>query len=221
MPIDVPPDRIPMSQKERDVLKILHAVLEGERTQAEAARLLDLSTRQVRRIQRKLEAGGDQALVHGLRGRPSNRRLDEALRQSILDAYRARYPDFGPTFACEKLAEEGLAVCPQTLRRWLMAEGLWQGKRRRDPHRSRRPRRACFGELVQLDASVHDRLEGRGEDRVLITLIDDATSRLRARCDPSGTVPAQPAAQQVHVGPPSCRRGRSGPGRSWWRRRSC
>src|SRR5438105_1241551 len=100
MSIDVPmPDRIPMSQKERDALKVLHAVLQGERTQAEAARLLDLSTRQVRRLQRKLQAGGDAALVHGLRGKPSNRRLDEALRLSVLEAYRARYADFGPTLA--------------------------------------------------------------------------------------------------------------------------
>jgi hypothetical protein len=190
MPIDVPPDRIPMSQKERDVLKILHAVLEGERTQAEAARLLDLSTRQVRRIRRKLEAGGDEALVHGLRGRPSNRRLDEALRRSVLEAYRARYPDFGPTFASEKLAEEGLAVGPQTLRRWLMAEGLWQPKRRRDPHRSRRPRRACFGELVQMDASNHDWLEGRGDELVLISMIDDATNSTLARFYPAGTTEA-------------------------------
>lgn len=130
-------DRTPMSQKERDVLKIMHGVLNGERTQAEAARLLKISVRQVRRIQRKLEAGGDQALVHGLRGQPSNHRLKPTLRQEVLRAYRCRYPDFGPTFACEKLAEEGLVVCPQTLRRWLLEEGLWQRQRRRDPHRSR------------------------------------------------------------------------------------
>ena len=79
MPIDVPtPDRIPMSQRERDVLKVLHTVLSGERTQAEAARLLGLSTRQVRRLQRKLQASGDQAVVHGLRGRPSNHQPDAA-----------------------------------------------------------------------------------------------------------------------------------------------
>ena len=85
MSIDVlTPDRIPMSQKERDVLKILHAVLRGERTQAEAARLLGLSTRQVRRLQRTLEAGGDAALVHGLRGKPSNHQPDPELRQAVL-----------------------------------------------------------------------------------------------------------------------------------------
>ena len=181
------PDRITMSQKERDVLKIMHAVLRGERTQAEAARLLDLSTRHVRRIQRRLQAQGDAALVHGLRGKPSNHQPDSQLRQAVLAAYRQHYADFGPTFASEKLAEQGLQVGAQTLRRWLIAEGLWQRQRRRDPHRSRRQRRACFGELVQMDASIHDWLEGRGEEVVLISMIDDATSRTLARFYTAGT----------------------------------
>jgi hypothetical protein len=166
----------------------MHAVLRGERTQAEAARLLDKSTRQVRRIQRRLQADGDAALVHGLRGRPSNHQPDPQLRQAVLAAYRLRYADFGPTFASEKLAREGLHVGAQTLRRWLIAEGLWQRQRRRDPHRSRRPRRACFGELVQMDASIHDWLEGRGPQVVLISMIDDATSRTLARFYEAGTV---------------------------------
>src|SRR5215468_7514962 len=191
MSIDVPtPDRIAMSQKERDALKVLHGVLRGERTQAEAARLLDLSTRQVRRLQRKLEAHGDAALVHGLRGQPSNHQADAELRRAVLEAYRQRYADFGPTFASEKLAGEGLVVCPQTLRRWLVTAGLWQPRRRRARHRCRRPRRACFGELVQMDASIHDWLEGRGEELVLISLIDDATSRTLARFYPAGTTEA-------------------------------
>jgi transposase len=191
MPIDVvAPDRIPMSQRERDLLKIMAPVLHGERTQAEAARLAGLSVRQVRRLQRQLEQGGDGSLVHRLRGRPSNRRLDAALRQQVLDTYRQRFADFGPTFACEKLAELGLRVSPDTLRRWLIAEGLWQRRRRREPHRSRRPRRACFGELVQIDASIHDWLEGRGADVVLVSMVDDATSRVRARFYPAGTVEA-------------------------------
>jgi transposase len=190
MPIDVVTDRIAMSQRERDLLKIMTPVLEDQRTQAEAARLADLSVRQIRRLQRKLEDGGDTALVHGLRGKPSNRRVDAQRRQQILDAYRQRFADFGPTFACEKLAELELHVSPDTLRRWLIAEGLWQRRRHREPHRSRRPRRACFGELVQIDASIHDWLEGRGETMVLINMIDDATSRVLARFYPSGTVEA-------------------------------
>src|SRR4051812_9659176 len=126
------PDRIEMSQRERDVLKVMQPVLQGERTQAKAAALLQITVRQVRRIQRKLEAGGDRAVVHGLRGKPSNHRPDARLKRKALAAYRANYPDFGPTFAAEKLAErDGLLVCPQTLRRWLIEEGLWSRKRRR------------------------------------------------------------------------------------------
>src|SRR5262245_17051274 len=114
-----------MSQKERDTLKVMHGVLASERTQAEAARLLRRSVRHVRRLQRKLEAAGDGALVHGLRGRPSNRQADPKLKAAVLKAYRQRYADFGPTMAAEKLAGEGLAVGVETLRRWLLAAGLW------------------------------------------------------------------------------------------------
>ena len=181
-------DRTPMSQHERDVMKVMHGVLQGERTQAEAARLLGLCVRQIRRIQAKLQVGGDAAVVHRLRGRPSNHQPDHALKAAALTAYRQRYPGFGPALASEKLAEEGLEVGPQTLRRWLITEGLWQRQRRREAHRSRRPRRDCFGELVQMDASIHDWLEGRGEEVVLITMIDDATSVVMARFYPAGTV---------------------------------
>jgi transposase len=190
MSIEVATDRIAMSQRERDLLKIMTPVLEGKRSQAEAARLADLSVRQVRRLQRKLEQDGDAALVHGLRGKPSNRRVDTPRRQQVLGMYRQRFGDFGPTFACEKLAELGLHVSPDTLRRWLIAEGLWERRRQREPHRRRRPRRSCFGELVQIDASIHDWLEGRGETLVLISMIDDATSRVLARFYPSATTEA-------------------------------
>jgi len=183
-------DRVEMSQRERDVLKVMQVVLDGKRTQAEAARLLKRSVRQIRRMQRKLEEGGDTALVHGLRGKPSNHQYQSTLRQQVLKAYRSRYHDFGPTLACEKLAEEKLHVGVETLRRWLLAEGLWERKRRRDPHRSRRPRRSCFGELVQMDASIHDWLEGRGETLVLITMIDDATGKVAAKFYHGGTVEA-------------------------------
>lgn len=171
-------DRISMSQHERDVLQVIQQVVAGTLTQVEAARLLRRSARQVRRLQVRLDAEGDRAVVHRLRGRPSNRRIDAAQRQKILAAYRRDYSDFGPTFASEKLAEQGLVVSPETLRQWLLAEGLWQRRRQRDPHRQRRPRRACFGELVQMDTSIHDWTEGRGEPMVLVNMIDDATSRV-------------------------------------------
>jgi hypothetical protein len=183
-------DRIAMSQRERDVLAIMRGVVSGDRTQVEAAGLLKKSVRQVRRLNGKLKAKGDGALVHGLRGQPSNHRHAATLRKQVLQAYRQTYSDFGPTLACEKLAAAGLVVGVETLRRWLLAEGLWERKRRRDPHRSRRPRRSGFGELVQMDASIHDWLEGRGETLVLITMIDDATSRVLAKFYRGGTVEA-------------------------------
>jgi hypothetical protein len=128
--------------------------------------------------------------VHRLRGRPSNRRREADLRRQVLTAYRKDYSDFGPTLAAEKLTERGLAVGVETLRRWLLAEGLWSDRRRREPHRSRRPRRECFGELVQMDTSIHDGVEGRGESMVLTAMIDDATGKILARFYPGETTAA-------------------------------
>jgi transposase len=183
-------DRIEMSQQERDRLRVLQDVEEGRLTQAKAAQLLKLTARQVRRLQQRWRKKGAAALVHRLRGQPSNHRHEAVLKKKVVQAYRRRYADFGPTFASEKLAEEGLPVAVNTLRRWLLAEGLWQRRRRRECHRSRRPRRSCFGELVQLDTSLHAWTEGRGEDMVLLTMIDDATSRVLARFYPGDTAEA-------------------------------
>jgi len=166
----------PLSQHELDILKVLAPVLEGKRTQAEAARLLDMTPRHVRRLLAKIRDGGDTAIRHGLRGQSSNHQADASHRTRILQEYRKHFHDFGPTFACEKLAEVGLHVGVETLRGWLIAEGLWQPRRQRDPHRKKRPRRGCFGEMVQMDTSIHDWTEGRGEPMVLVNMIDDATS---------------------------------------------
>jgi hypothetical protein len=183
-------DRIEMNQRERDALSVLKTVLSGERSQADAAELLGLSTRQVRRTLARLKERGDRAVVHGLRGKPSNHQAPDDFKKAVLDAYARHYPDFGPTLAAEKLGQDhGLEVCRETLRRWLLAEGLLDRKRRREPHRSRRPRRSCFGELIQMDASIHDWLEGRGQEQlVLIAMIDDATSRVLARFYREATV---------------------------------
>ena len=174
-------DRVAMSQRERDRLKVMAPVLERERTQAEAARLLKRCVRQVRRLQRRLEKEGDAGLIHRLRGRPSNHRRDPSLRERAVAIYRKEMPDFNLTMASEKLAARGLAVPARTLRDWLAAAGVWKPKSRWDPHRTRRERRACFGELVQADGSHHDWLEGRGPWRVLVAMIDDATSKVTAR----------------------------------------
>jgi transposase len=183
-------DWIAMSQAERDRLKVMAAVLTGQRTQAQAARLLGRSARQVRRIQRRLEDEGDVGIIHRLRGRPSNSRKPADLREAALRSYREDYQDFGPTLAAEKLAHRGLVVCGETLRQWLLAEGLWRRKRKRDKHRRRRERRECFGELVQADGSHHDWLEGRGEKMVLVATIDDATGKVVARFYPAETTEA-------------------------------
>jgi transposase len=181
-------ERIEMNRRERDRLKVLYGVIQRERSQKEAARLLRLTTRQVRRLVRRIQASGDQGLIHRLRGRASNRRLPAELRQQVVAEYQRCYQGFGPTLASEKLAEQGLRISHDTLRRWLMAAGLWESKRKRDQHRQRRPRRECFGELVQMDTSIHDWLEGRGEAMVLIAMIDDATGRVLARFYPGETV---------------------------------
>ena len=183
-------DRIAMSHRERDRLKVMSPVLEGKRTQAEAARLMNLCVRQIRRLQRRLEQEGDAGVIHRLRGLPSNRRRDADVRRQAVEIYRREMSDFNLTMASEKLAARKVQVPARTLRDWLSAEGLWKPKYKRDRHRSRRERRACFGELVQADGSHHDWLEGRGPWMVLVAMIDDATSKVTARFYPGETTEA-------------------------------
>ena len=180
-------DRIAMSQRERDRLKVMDSVLNGERTQVQAGRLLGRSVRQVRRLQRRIEVEGDVGVVHRLRGRASNARKDNSLRCQALGMYAADYLGFGPTMASEKLAGRGLPISAETLRQWLISAELWKPRRRRHKHRRRRERRECFGELVQADGSVHDWLEGRGPRMTLLVMIDDATSKVVARFFPAET----------------------------------
>ena len=172
---------ITMSRRDRDVLKVMSLVLEGNRTQEEAGRLLGLSVRQVRRVQRRLERKGDVGVVHRLRGKPSNARLEPSVRKKALAMYRRELAGFHPKHAWEKLSEAGLKLSARTLHLWLVAEGLWKPVRQVEPHRRRRERKACFGEMVQADASEHDWLEGRGPRLELVGLIDDATGRIFVR----------------------------------------
>jgi len=121
-------------------------------------------------------------VIHRLRGRESNNLSDRWLRQRAIGLCRIRYAGFGPTLAAEKLSEDdGIALSVETLRGWMLAEGLWERKRQREKHRARRARRECFGEMVQADASTHDWLEGRGPMLALVGLIDDATDRVALR----------------------------------------
>lgn len=177
-----------MSRKERERLKIFARVKRKELNLKEAAELAGLCYRQCRRVYQRQQAEGDRGLVHRSRGRPSNRGSKAEVRAAVLARYRERYPDFGPTLAAEKLAADGFAVHPETLRRWLLQAGIWQKRRKRAGHRSWRERRAHFGELVQLDGSHHEWFEKRAERCCLMKLIDDATSRRMARLSEQETI---------------------------------
>src|SRR5687768_10624877 len=180
-----------MSREERVRLEVFARVRAGGVTRLKAAELLGLSYRQTLRSYARYAAGGAAGLAHGLRGKPSNRGHDAAHRRAVLAAYRARYAGFGPTLAAEQmLARQKLSVDHETLRRWLEADGLWKGSRKRQKHRSRRERREHAGELVQLDGSPHAWLGGRGPRMTLVEFVDDATGRAYGRFYPEETTEA-------------------------------
>jgi len=129
-----------MSVKERVRLDALHRVERGELTVVAATALMEVSLRQARRLWKRYRVHGAGGLVHRLRGRASNRRLDEEVRARIVKRHQERYADFGPTFACEKLAAEGLVLSPDTLTALLKERHLWRRRRRRDRHRQSYPR---------------------------------------------------------------------------------
>jgi transposase len=175
-------DELRMSAKERIRLEAFGRVKRKELTVVEAAALCDLSLRQGRRVWKRFKTESDAGLVHRLRGRTSNRRLPEEVRQRVVKIHQEHYSDFGPTLACEKLqSEHELAISPDTLAALLKERGLWERRRRRGKHRKRRERRSCFGSMVQMDGSHHDWFEGRAPKCVLMVIIDDATSRVYAR----------------------------------------
>jgi transposase len=177
------PERIELSVRERERLKVLHEVEEGHLQQIEAAQRLRLTDRQVRRLQARLRNEGDGGIVHRLRGRRSNRKIPESVQQRALRRLaQARYDGFGPTLAGEHLARQGIEVSRETLRQWMSKAGLWRIRRRKvqQPH-VWRPRRSSFGELVMMDSSPYRWLEERGPACHLVALIDDATSRAYGR----------------------------------------
>ncbi len=170
---------IGLSMREIDRLRVIRDVLDRRIPQQEAAEQLHRSTRQVRRLCRRVAAQGTRGIRHGLRGKPSNHQLTPGLKERALKLVAAHYHDFGPTFANEKLLERhGLELSVYALRRGMVKEGLWRPKRHKSFHRAWRPRRSCVGELVQLDGSDHDWFEGRGPRCTLIPFVDDATSKV-------------------------------------------
>ena len=191
-------DRVMMSSKDLRRVHVIWQVVDRRLTQVEAATVLGLSDRQIRRLVQRMKHEGEQGLVHRGRGQPSNRRTAEAVKAKALRLYETRYADFGPTLAVEKLAErDGITLSAETLRGWLLAKGVTHFRRRKRPHRAWRARKAHVGELVQVDGSHHDWLEGRGPACVLMGYIDDASSRVFARFyDHEGTIPAMDSFQR-------------------------
>ena len=169
-----------MTQKATDRLSVIQQVVNRQLRQREAAVQLGLSIRQVKRLVVRFRQEGPPGLVSRHLGRRPGNALSKAVRQEIMGLVHERYADFGPTLACEKLVEQhGYRLSVETLRQWMIAEGLWMPKKRKAARiHQRRPRRPCPGELVQIDGSPHDWFEGRGPCCTLIVFIDDATSKL-------------------------------------------
>jgi transposase len=186
-------EQLTMSAKERRRLIVLNRVKRKELTRREAAEVLGISLRQMHRQWQRFKDGGDAGLVHRSRGANSPRRKPVQDRTRALELYRTRYQGFGATLFAEKLEElDELKVSHDTARRWLIEEGLLERGRRGRRSRRRRERKGRLGEMVQMDGSPHDWFEGRGGQGpcVLMTVIDDATSRRRARFYPSETMEA-------------------------------
>jgi transposase len=185
-------DMITMSRREATRLHMLHQALEKKVTQREAAGLMGLSERQVRRLVQRVRAEGDAGICHRARGRASNHRIPKRVKAWALRLFREKYRDFNLAHATEKLGEaHGITVHAETLRLWLNAAGIPYRKRRARKHRQWRERKAHRGELVQIDGSHHDWFEGRGPACVFLGYIDDATNTVWGRFyDYEGTWPA-------------------------------
>ena len=169
-----------MSDGELRRLEVLRDVDRGGLPVRAAAQLLGRSERQVWRLLKAFRSDGVAGLISKKRGRPSNRRTAASVRTAALRVVRQNYADFGPTLAAEKLAaEHGFAFSGETLRKWMIEDGLWLDRKQRQKRvHQPRPRRDCVGELVQVDGSEHWWFENRGPQCTLLVFIDDATSRL-------------------------------------------
>src|SRR5262245_41101818 len=176
-----------MSRSELRRIAVMARVQSGDLKLSDAAKMIGVSYRQAKRIWKRYRKRGAEGLKHSSAGRPSNRGYPKRLRSKILRLVRQKYSGseatrFGPTLAAEHLAsEDGIEGKAETLRRWMLGEGLWSRMRRQRAHRKRRERKEHFGELVQLDGSFHDWLEGRGPKGCLMDMVDDATSTVEAQ----------------------------------------
>jgi transposase len=183
-----------MSGRELERVEVMGRVGSGALLLQDAAAMLGLSYRQTKRVWRRYREGGAEGRKHGNAGRESNRGKPRAMRRRVLNLVRKKYSGtegerFGPTLAAEHLAEEdALVLDHETLRRWLLEEGLWSRRRKWKKHCQRRERKPHFGELVQLDGSFHDWLEERGPRGCVMNMVDDATSTTQARLGQEETI---------------------------------
>jgi transposase len=183
-----------MSAKELKRVEVLACVTAGRLKLTSAAMMLDVSYRQAKRLLRRYRVEGPAGLAHRSAGRASNRQTASGIRERVLALIGEKYSGernvrFGPTLAAEHLAsEDGLVVTRETLRRWMLAAGLWSPQRSRSPYRQRREPKTHFGELLQMDGSFHEWYEDRGPQRCLVTLVDDATGRSLGRLGAQETI---------------------------------
>nr|WP_257139572.1 ISNCY family transposase [Burkholderia sp. MSMB1826] len=175
-----PAGLVTLTMRELDRLKVIQAVVDTGLKPGRAAERLGLSVRQVERLIIRYREQGASGVASGRRGRPGNRKLDAGLALRALTVIRERYADFGPTLACEKLWEcHGIRLAKETVRKLMTDAGLWIPRRQRPPKVYQpRARRACLGELIQIDGSDHRWFEERAPACTLLVYVDDATSRL-------------------------------------------
>ena len=185
-------DIIMATPEELRRLHVIQRVLEGGLKQVEAAEILSLSFRHIRRVVKRVRGEGERGIVHRLRGRPSNRKIPDQLKDKVIKLYRKIYKGFGPTLASEKLLErDGVRLSDETLRGWLLETGDWKRVRKGKKHRQWRERKGYRGEMVQMDGSHHRWFEDRGDPCVLMGYIDDATGdTFGGFYDHEGTMPA-------------------------------
>jgi transposase len=198
--------RTAMSTRELKRAGVLARVTAGTLGLGSAAALMEVSYRQAKRLYRRYRADGASGLTHRSAGRASSRATAVEIRDRALALVREKYGGgvderFGPTLAAEHLAsEDGVVVDHETLRRWMLAAGLWSRARKRSPHRRRRERKAHFGELVQMDGSFHPWFEDRGPQSCLLTLVDDATGKTLGRFGAQETIWAAVRVLQAWIG---------------------
>lgn len=178
-----------MSKKERNWSHMFAQLHAGTISVEDVATALGISERHVYRCKARYAAEGDAALVHGLRGRPSNHRYPEKAFREVVELYEQQYADYGPTLFTEKLEEKtGKVYAVETIRGWLIGAHLWAGGRACRRHRKKRPRRDAIGSMVQIDGSIHAWFEERGPSCCLFVFIDDASSRLYLRFAPTENI---------------------------------